>query len=327
MTRPEYLAAQIDTWASHVDVRNYWGFTELDDYDPNCSNSSIITTRNSREYVDAIVRDCRSPSLWRTNVDDHDDYYDDGGFEKFQELRTINYGRASGKGTNERDPGWFCAQRRHGRALGWLRSIYLDTSSSMSMSLPDLLLVVDDDTSLDIEKVKHLMRSSSNDDASSPHVGATCTFRAGYIDFAFGGYGTFLNRASIERMTTPIHCDDDDASSSSSSSSSSSAYVESVCANLKRNRVGERDSFRDGDTIFDVFYRYSARTDFCMHSDWAFGYMISLYSGGGGIHQLWRPGGKCGDVSCTLESVACHNHGPDEMLDFHRSRNPVSDDD
>ena len=59
-----------------------------------------------------------------------------------------------------------------------------------------------------------------------------------------------------------------------------SPYMDLVCANLQQNRVGELELFREGNSVFNIFYKYSALNKFCMHSDWALGYMISLYSGG-----------------------------------------------
>jgi hypothetical protein len=58
-----------------------------------------------------------------------------------------------------------------------------------------------------MEKMKQLMHKS-RDNAIS-FVGAPCMFRKGEISFAFGGFGTFLNRASIERMAGPIFCYDE----------------------------------------------------------------------------------------------------------------------
>ena len=128
----------MNTWASHANVRNFWGFTERDDYDPNCAEST------SENDIENLVERCRSPAtLWN---------HDDGGermFHSLQNLRETNFGLASGKGLDERHSGWFCAQRRHGRALGWLRSAYRNSSA-----IPDVLLIVDDDTSV-VRKFQH----------------------------------------------------------------------------------------------------------------------------------------------------------------------------
>ncbi len=162
--------------------------------------------------------------------------------------------------------------------------------------------------------MKRLMEISTRDD-TIPYVGAPCVFRLGGFSLAFGGFGTFMNGASIENMARPISCDDD--------SRRASPHVESVCSNLIRNRVGELEVFREGDSVFDVFYKYSALRLFCMHSDWAMSYMIGLYSGGG-LHQLWKNGFQCTKDPCTLESVACHNQGPNDMIEFTLSHNSIN---
>ena len=121
----------MNTWASHASVRDFWGFTERSDYDPNCAGSM------SDEDIETFVERCKSPTLWH-----HDDRRD-RMFHSLKSLREVNFGLASGKGLDERNSGWFCAQRRHGRALGWLRSAYRNSSA-----IPDILLIVDDDTSV-----------------------------------------------------------------------------------------------------------------------------------------------------------------------------------
>ena len=90
--------------------------------------------------------------------------------------------------------------------------------------------------------------------------------------FAFGGFWTFLNRESIERMSSPIFCDDE--------RQQESPYMDLVCSNLQQNRVGELELFRERDSVFNIFYKYAVLKMFCMHSDWAWVYMISLFSGG-----------------------------------------------
>ena len=148
-----------------------------------------------------------------------------------------------------------------------------------------------------------------------PTLNRCCTFIMG-INIAFGGFGTFLNMASIERMSIPIFCD--------SKRQRESPYVESVCSNLLRNRAGELAVFREGDSVLDIFYKYSALNKFCMHSDWMLGYMIGFYSGGS-LNKIWHWGKECQDDPCTLESVACHNQGPNDMIHFHLSHSSVDD--
>jgi hypothetical protein len=88
-----------------------------------------------------------------------------------------------------------------------------------------------------------------------------------------------------------------------------------ACANLRQNRIGELAVFRNGDSAFDLFYKYSASRHFCMHSDWAMDYMITYYSGQGRVLGQLRPR-RCKDDPCDERSITCHNHGPKEAMEF-----------
>jgi hypothetical protein len=136
-------------------------------------------------------------------------------------------------------------------------------------------------------------------------AGATCVFNLGsnFFKFSFGGFGTFFNKASITHMTQPIYCDERQTDSD---------FMRTVCTNLQSNRVGERAVYQAGDSVFDIFYKYSALDNFCMHSDWAVGYMISYYSGGE-LQQL-KP--QTCLPPCNEESLTCHNQSPYDMEQF-----------
>jgi len=151
-------------------------------------------------------------------------------------------------------------------------------------------------------------------DSSTPHIGAGCTFHYGSagFKFAYGGFGTFFNKASIERMTRPIQCNDDEGREGGGEDNSK-VYMKSICENLQENRVGERAVYQAGDSVFDIFYKYSALDNFCMHSDWEIGYMISFYSGSE-LEQLDPK--RCRKHPCNGKSITCHNHGPIDMEKF-----------
>ena len=154
-----------------------------------------------------------------------------------------------------------------------------------------------------MEKVKHQMLQRKKRDG--PFVGASCRYdyHIGFL-FAFGGFGTSFNRASIQRMTQPIFCDERQGESE---------FMKSACANLQKNQIGELDVFQQGDSVFELFYKYSAIQHFCLHSDWAMGYMIHFYSGGK-LNRLSPRG--CKMHPCTRESLTCHNQGPKDMEGF-----------
>jgi len=301
-TRPEYLTYQTKTWSTHPNIRHFWGLTEEGDYNPHCSNID-------KHDLDISIERCKSPMGWESDIEGfRSQAYGQAGGSHAQEnlYGTLGGGVARLKKAMEdahkHKAGWFCAQRRIGPALGLLQSVYQDNATS----IPDILVLVDDDTSVDIENMKDQMFQNGTDDSL---IGAACSFGRGGIQFAYGGYGTFLNKASILPLLQPIYCDErqDD----------SNKFMQSTCDNLQQNRVGEIDVFENGDSIFDIFYKYAARADYCMHSDWLVGYIVTYY--GGGISQLVHNsarGNKCSIDICDEKSVTCHNQSPVDMAEF-----------
>jgi hypothetical protein len=146
ITRMDYLTAQISTWASHRMVRHFWGLSEVQDYDPQCGEMSV-------HEIHSIVEKCKAQN--------HSE------LSKMSTFLAEFYGVSEGNRVRSNDPGWICALRRVGRAFGWLHSVYLNSKDS---SLPDYLLMVDDDTYVDMEKVK------SNLDKSKEWALSGCVF-------------------------------------------------------------------------------------------------------------------------------------------------------
>jgi len=265
----------METWASHVSVRNFWGVTEEQDYDVNCGEQS-------QEALLAYRQGCWDPNK-RTFVSSK--------FGNFTRYRSVGWG-------------WYCAQRRPGHALGWLQNMYQNPAN-----VPDILIIVDDDTSVDIEEVQRHMSTVRH----SSYVGNPCCNGmpvGGLSHTGAGGAGTFFNRAAIEALSQPIFCDN-----------RKKEKINSICKNLEANRVGEHDVFQQGDSVFDIFYKYSAIRDFCMHSDWAIGYMINAYSGSSlqSIHQCEGLGLKK-SLPCKSDSISCHYQSPEAMKQFVLSR-------
>ena len=170
-TRPEYLTYQTKTWSTHPNIRHFWGLTETDDYNTNCSNV------NKYELDESIER-CKSPMGWESNIEGFriQAYGQAGGSHAQENL----YGTLGGvarlkkamEDAHQHKAGWFCAQRRIGPALGLLQSVYQDNSTS----IPDILVLVDDDTSVDIENMKQQMFQNGTED---PLIGAACSFTEG----------------------------------------------------------------------------------------------------------------------------------------------------
>ena len=125
--RLDYLTGQYSTWASHDMVRNFWGLTESQDYNPTCLESSMPPTEMKKK-----LRRCLT-----TNY---------GGM--FSNFLTNFYGYPEGNTDRSNDVGFICAQRRVGRVFGWLHSVY------SVRNLPDYLLLVEDDTYINLDNVK-----------------------------------------------------------------------------------------------------------------------------------------------------------------------------
>ena len=238
-TRVEFLEAQASTWGAHSSIRNFFGFTENDDV-YNCSSVSA-------EELASYVNTCKS--LPRKN-------------HRIQEFFTRYYGKSEGNVTRSDSKGWVCAQRRLGRAFGWLHTLYHN-----SQDIPDYLMIVDDDTFIDQQAVlSYLQRETDKGKVSLAQAGCVFKKNGDSIPFAlpYGGFGLFLNKDAIAQLSRSIYCDGINRD-------------DKVCATLRFNSVGEFDIFTEGMTLFELFARFSATTNFCMHSDWLSGYIVEFY--------------------------------------------------
>jgi hypothetical protein len=152
VTRMDYLTAQIETWASHRGVRHYWGFSELQDFDPECSTMSD-------EARSAAVDTCKTGPAFKD--------------PKIKSFFADYYGLSEGNRVRSNDAGWICAQRRVGRALGWLHSQY----SGGKADIPDYLMVVDDDTFVDlVDVMSYLEQEAKKNEDVGAFARAGCVF-------------------------------------------------------------------------------------------------------------------------------------------------------
>ena len=156
-TRLDYLTAQITTWASHKSTRHFWGFSELQDYDPQC-------TATPPEQLQEFVKTCRN--FHRTIVQDKD-----GAGTFFSQY----YGLTEGNRDRTNDAGWVCAQRRVGRAFGWLHSQY----SGGETTIPDYLVLVDDDSYMDMVSVMRSLEEVEKQRKGAAFALGGCVFQAG----------------------------------------------------------------------------------------------------------------------------------------------------
>lgn len=129
ISRLDYFTGQVETWASHKMVRNFWGLTELQDYNPRCVETSTSEIKTAEQK-------CKTKKA--------------GGLSEFF---TRFYGYTEGDKIRSDDAEWMCGQRRMGRVFGWLQSVY------STNELPEYLLLVNDGTYVDLEKVKSHLRA------------------------------------------------------------------------------------------------------------------------------------------------------------------------
>ena len=284
-SRFDYMTTQLQTWAATS--RNFYGFTESTDFDPSCSLS--LSDESVRlDYLNT----CRLPNVG-----------------------TKRYGIGHGK-----SGGWICAQRRVGKALGWLQAVYSSSRKGgvkVKRGIPDILVIVDDDTSVDLNKVKQLMMKENSSSIEEPYIAAGSVFQLGkYGGFKapHGGFGTYLNKAAIELMTRrPIFCNKDDGLIPTIGEDED-PFTINACTQLAQNKAQELDVYSPGDSVFNIFYKLSSRPYFCMHSDWMIGFMITNYGmTRDGLVQV-DPQGKRG--YCGEESVSCHYQTPTLMEQF-----------
>ncbi len=170
-----------------------------------------------------------------------------------------------------------------------------------------------------IENLKRSVQQHSDFEEDLPSVGSGCVFNYG---FTFGGFGTIFSKTAIHQLTQPMYCNASVSSRQLANHVVSSDFMASSCKNLQQNIIGELDVFQNGDSALDLFYKYSATRQFCLHSDWALGYMINRYLHMHNISKLEPQ--QCKGRKCDVESITCHNHGPEDMEKFVQEHASVS---
>jgi len=250
--RMEYQVVQKETWASPEYVRHYFGITEDDDLDKTCWGK-YESIQRIREHVSM----CR-------------DLHQNGG----PFLRMHQYMPATWVARKPNPTGWFCAQARPGVGLAKARRMYETAGSD---SLPDFLVLVDDDSYIDLPQLRSQMFSDLN--SSLRRVWATCLTIAGSRDRKnlyrvghFGGGGIIISKGTLkQRMMAPIFCAD-------GADEKGSGWNKHVCNQLERNLLGEKHLFTEGMTIFHLIEAFYSQDPNCFLSDWPLGFFVDYYS-------------------------------------------------
>jgi hypothetical protein len=188
-------------------------------------------------------------------------------------LRTC-YAKADWLMKKPNPAGWMCAQRRpvHGFAKA------IDFYRSHNETLPDFIIIMDDDSYYDMEKVSKYMKEQSG--ASLAIAGCMVRSPIYLINFTFpfGGWGLTFSKQTLENFMRRIRC---------RSEAQVDDFLESTCKALRANQIGERYVFRKGISLSDLmqaFVSWQPFTEFknwtygfCFHSDWIWGYFTNFY--------------------------------------------------
>jgi hypothetical protein len=219
-------------------------------------NSTAGSIRSSRHYK---MTDTLQPSSWVMS----------------QWIKHFGYNKWLAKKSNP--VGWLCAQKRFAKGLAAVLKQY---QRGGEYSIPDYVLLVDDDTYVNVDLL--LQNELKDRNPMEPYVGAGCRVRiemdaSPITTFAFGGLGHVLSKASIERFTRPIHC----------SSEAKSEFESKVCSTISQDLIGEQRFFYDGMSVAELmdtraraeaYLQFQQWQDgFCFHGDHYLAVMIHLY--------------------------------------------------
>lgn len=240
--------AQRRTFASAPSVRTFYQITEADDYDATC-HTSLTTAAMNR-----ISDTCRRVPIY-------------AWWNQMRRVRANHYLTKGYLALKANPRGWLCAQQRPIAAFWKAMQDY-----AQGTPIPDYLVMIDDDTFLNMPLVLEELRSSYP--STTPYVVCGCRFRFHdqRFTFPYGGYGTFITGAVISKLLQPIDC------------YSRREFDRQVCSVIRRSHVGEAEVFVNGMCLAELIYRFATQhkyTDandwqfwtidrpmYCMHSDW-----------------------------------------------------------
>lgn len=265
-TRPEYQQVQKHTFLRHRSVRNSLLVDESIDADTDCLESANVS------YIFDI---CHEPKTYRR-----------------VSLMKRHFAQKHWLLVKHPAPrGWLCAQKRPLDAL----HLALLKERQQSESLPDYLVILDDDTWMHWDRLIPVLKQEHP--ASEPHVVAGCLIRSPKNDtftFHWGGFGLILTKATLERLLTPLLCTEGIPTSTHQENhvtnfASNEEFAMFACDRLSLNLIGEKNFYQKGMSLMDIIYQYSyqqpyskaAEWDptarFCMHSDTTLAYFFQYY--------------------------------------------------
>jgi hypothetical protein len=328
LLKEQFQNAQETTFGQHHAVRNFFRVTEMTDTDRECF------TELTYDQLDDVMTFCNpknSPTWMAT---------------RFREMIF----------RPKKNAGWMCAQKRPIDGLNHVLKQYKDGS----MDLPKYLFIIDDDTYINMDSLTDMLLKNFSYEV--PQVVAGCNFvflRKESMTFPYGGFGSFISRASIQRLLQPINCTDTYARGQLSD-----PFSRLTCWRINQNNMGEKQFFTDGMSVSDLMYTFSSEQPFskaaswpkdagyCFHSDHALAYFFNMYHiavPDGALAEGFRfnddlrkkykyvalhkskfphQEGECMNQynNCTSADTLCHYIQPTQMVDLfqHKAEIPMS---
>ena len=278
--------AQRSTMGRHPAVRYFVGVNETIDTEQDCHS------RLTMDHIRFIVHHCT-----QLQPKQKEDY------PIWTKIRA-SYARLRWLEKKANPPGWMCAQKRPIDAFMYYIRPFMDQqedhptgqhkqSTNSATTLPDYLIVMDDDTWMALDHVLPFLQNNYPPDGP-PHAIAGCMIRSNVYQHSFtipfGGYGIIFNRAALRRWIQPLHCQtyERDDGFRNQTNPPTESFEKLACWRLAQSPIGERPLFREGMSIAQLMQAYTTdqpylnvkrwnHVGFCMHSDWVWGYFVNYY--------------------------------------------------
>jgi len=237
-----YQDSQQRTFGTHEMVRSFYRITEPNDTDSSCFND--LTT----DQIDDVIKFCSVT---------------EGESFESKLFRNILF-------QPKKHAGWICAQKR---PIDGLYKV-LQKYSHDHVSIPDYLALIDDDTYLNLDSILAVLHEAFP--PTDHNVLAGCNFRflnyKSAFTFPYGGFGSFLPRASIERLLQPIDC-----SSVDKEGVAKDPFTRLTCWRLEQNALGEKAFFQDGMSVADLMFQFATKQPFGDVENWKNGFCFHRY--------------------------------------------------
>ena len=237
LLKESFQDAQARTFGAHYMVRSFYSITESNDTDTSCFNDL------STDQIDDIINFCS---------------VSDGLSFENKLFRNMLF-------QPRLHAGWICAQKR---PIDGLYKV-LQKYKHEHIPIPDYLLLIDDDTYLNIDSVSALLRDKYPPTAHNALAGCNFKFlnHRSSFTFAYGGFGSFLSRATVRRLMQPIDC-----SEVNSDGVVKDPFARLACWRLDRNAIGEKPFFENGMSVADLMYQFAAQQRFGDVGMWKSGF-------------------------------------------------------